>query len=139
MTHRFLPLDVYAQYEPGHTTMRTPRSISLLRLFLASLLFLGLGALTTVHAQDASDDAPSDEPVAEEQGAGSFAVGTAGPAPNESRDSASVLEQSVVPDVPRCAMSAPSGPTPRRLITYASARPCTTFSTFPTPTSSASR
>ncbi|CAM3514340.1 hypothetical protein [Salinibacter ruber] len=56
--------------------MRTSRSSSLLRLFLASLLFLGLGALTTVHAQDTNEDAPGDEPVAEEQGAGFFAVGT---------------------------------------------------------------
>lgn len=55
--------------------MRTPRSAPLLRLFLASLLFLGLGALTTVCAQDIDEDAPSDEPVAEEPGAGFFAVG----------------------------------------------------------------
>ncbi len=59
-----------------HTAMRTPRSAPLLRLFLASLLFLGLGALTTVCAQDIDEDAPSDEPVAEEPGAGFFAVGT---------------------------------------------------------------
>ncbi|MCS3827156.1 hypothetical protein GGP85_002624 [Salinibacter ruber] len=56
--------------------MRTSRPSPLLRLFLASLLFLGLGALTTVHAQATNEDPPGDEPVAEEQGAGFFAVGT---------------------------------------------------------------
>ncbi len=37
---------------------------------------MGLGAFATVHAQDTDGGAPSDEPVAEEQGTGFFAVGT---------------------------------------------------------------
>ncbi len=56
--------------------MRTSRPLPLLRLFLASLLFVGLGAFATVRAQDTDGGAPSDEPVAEEQGTGFFAVGT---------------------------------------------------------------
>jgi len=56
--------------------MQNARSSSLLRLFLVSLLFLGLGAFATVQAQDSAGDAPTDEPGTEERGTGFFAVGT---------------------------------------------------------------
>ncbi len=56
--------------------MQNKRPPSLLRLILASLLFLGLGALATVQAQDADADASADESAVEERGAGFFAVGT---------------------------------------------------------------
>ena len=56
--------------------MHTPRFSPLLRLFLASLLFMGLGALATVHAQDADEAASDGAPVVEERGTGFFAVGT---------------------------------------------------------------
>lgn len=56
--------------------MQTPRSSSLLRLFLASLVFLTLGALATVQAQELTANAPAEEPTVEERAAGFFAVGT---------------------------------------------------------------
>lgn len=56
--------------------MQHPRSSSLLCLFFVSLLVFGAGALTTVHAQDADEDASAASPASEEQGAGFFAIGT---------------------------------------------------------------
>jgi hypothetical protein len=45
------------------------------RVFLASVLLLGLGAVATVHAQTSPEDPASDE-VTEFEGAGFFAIGT---------------------------------------------------------------
>lgn len=56
--------------------MQHTRSSSLFRLVFASILFLGLGAITTVQAQDHGDDASGAEASMEEKGAGFFAVGT---------------------------------------------------------------
>ena len=56
--------------------MQHTRSSSLLRLLLVSLLFLGLGAFATVHAQDSGGEAHADESATEERGRGFFAVGT---------------------------------------------------------------
>ncbi|MFB6248642.1 MAG: hypothetical protein ABEL97_08745 [Salinibacter sp.] len=58
--------------------MQTTQSSSLIRLALASILFLGLGDIATVQAQDhdQNDDDPAAESPMEAQGVGYFAVGT---------------------------------------------------------------
>ena len=58
--------------------MQHTRFSSLLRLALASILVLSLGAIATVQAQDHDhgDDDPAAESAMEERGAGFFAIGT---------------------------------------------------------------
>jgi hypothetical protein len=46
------------------------------RLLLASVLFLGLGALTTVQAQDPDEEEPEKRMASENNGAEFFAIGT---------------------------------------------------------------
>lgn len=70
-----MSLNVVSHHEFVHAAMPNTRPSSLLRLFLASILLLGLGAIATVQAQDADETPPSNTSSVEEQGAGFFAIG----------------------------------------------------------------